>query len=55
MSTATLVAVRLAKEGFGAADEILAQPTDLVLAQLEYAEFLSSYERTYTELRKSQK
>lgn len=52
MDTATLIAVRLAKEGFGTADSILQQPTDLVLAQLEYAGFCAEYEQTALELAK---
>lgn len=54
MDLATFVAVRLAKEGFGPADAILRQPTDLVMAQLEYSNFNADYERTFVELRKNE-
>lgn len=50
MDLATLIAVRLAKEGFGSAESILQQPTDLVLAQLEYAGFCADFERASIEL-----
>lgn len=50
MDTATLIAVRLAKEGFGSIDAILNQPTNLVLAQLEYCGFTADFERTALKL-----
>lgn len=53
MDLATLAAVRLAKEGYGTAESILQQPTDLVLAQLEYIGFCADYETTAIELAKS--
>ena len=50
-----LIAMRLAKEGFGTAEEILAQPTDIVLATVEYSTFLSDYESTHAELNRDTK
>lgn len=55
MDPATLIAVRLAKEGCGSPEAVLSWPTDLVLAQLDYHDFLTDYERTYVELRKNYK
>jgi len=55
MDTARLVALRLAKAGYGTPQEILAMPCDLVLDALEHAHFVSDYERTYAELNKAQR
>lgn len=52
MDTAMLVALRLSKEGFGTPEEILAMPTDIVLAALEYSGFASDYEETMMEINK---
>jgi hypothetical protein len=46
------VAFRLSKEGFGRPDEILAMPTHIVLAALDYVAFESAYERAFVELNK---
>ena len=46
MDEAQLVALRLSKEGFGSPVDILAMPTDIVLAALEYSTFISDYEQT---------
>jgi hypothetical protein len=40
----TLVALRLAKEGFGTPEQILAMPADVVVDAVEYALFLSDYQ-----------
>ena len=53
MDSALLVAARLAREGFGSAQEILNQPTDLVLAQLEYCAFCADYERAQYHLQQT--
>lgn len=49
------MALRLAKEGYGTVEQILAMPTDLVLATWEYMGFLQDYEETLMELNKPQK
>ena len=46
------IAFRLSKEGFGRPDEILAMPTHIVLAALDYLDFETSYERTWLNLNK---
>ncbi len=48
-----LVAVKLAKEGFGSVESILNQPTALVLASLEYCNFRADYERARYEAAKN--
>lgn len=50
MSDEDLVALRLAKEGFGTMTEILEMPADQVLNALEYCGFLSDYQDTYMNL-----
>jgi precorrin isomerase len=52
MDTALLTAVRLAREGYGSPDAILAMPTDLVMAMVEHSVFHSEYEATMIELNK---
>ena len=54
METHLLISLRLAKEGFGTVEQILAMPTDLVLAAWEYVGFLGEYEETAIELNKPQ-
>jgi len=46
------VAFRLSKEGFGRPDEILAMPTHIVLAALDYIAFEAAYVRACVELNK---
>jgi hypothetical protein len=46
MDEAQLVALRLSKEGFGSPVDVLAMPTDIVLAALDYSGFISDYEQT---------
>ncbi len=53
MDTALLIAVRLAKLGFGPADRILRQTAPIVLASLAYTEFTVEYEAAYADLNKS--
>lgn len=45
-----LHAVRLSKEGFGMADQILRAPSRTVLAMLTYSNFLADYQETSTEI-----
>lgn len=49
-----LIALRLSKEGFGRPDEILNMRTDVVIAAMEYSEFLATYQRTHYELNKNE-
>lgn len=53
MPRARLIAVRLAKAGFGTQSQILASPARLVLDAQEYVEFLDQYETTFTEMNKT--
>ena len=46
MDEDSLIAFRLAKEGLGTPEQILAMPANLVLDALEYAGFLSDYQDT---------
>lgn len=55
MDSEMLVALRLAKEGFGTPEAILAMPTDIVLSALEYAGFVGDYEETMIEMNKERK
>lgn len=52
-----LMALRLAREGFGGGDpeKVLDMPTDLVLAAWELITFQSEYEETALEINKPQK
>lgn len=50
MDESVVIALRLAKEGFGTPEQILAMPADLVLDALEYVGFLSDYQETMTNL-----
>ncbi len=52
MDSGLLIALRLAKEGFGSPEDILEMRTDTVLAALEYCEFLVDYEITQSEISK---
>ena len=54
MDTALLIAVRLAKQGFGPADHILQQTADIVLASMAYADFTVEYEAAYADLNKGE-
>lgn len=47
MDEATVIALRLAKEGYGTVEQILGMRADLVLDALEYSGFLSDYQETY--------
>ncbi len=46
MPATMLVAVRLAKEGYGTPEQILNMRADAVLAALEYVSFVGDYEQT---------
>ena len=46
------IAFRLSKEGFGSPDKILAMPSHIVLAALDYIDFESAYERAWLDLNK---
>lgn len=46
MDEATLVSLRLSKEGYGSPVEVLGMPTDIVLAALDYVTFIGDYEQT---------
>jgi hypothetical protein len=50
MESDVMVALRLAKEGFGTPEQILAMPADLVLDALEYVGFLADYQETQHQL-----
>ena len=50
-----LVAVRLAKEGYGSPEEIMRMRSDLVLDALEFSGFCSDYEATYVHLNRDKK
>ncbi|WP_161554943.1 hypothetical protein [Ereboglobus luteus] len=47
------IAFRLSKEGFGRPDEILAMPSHVVLAALDYVDFEAAYACTWLELNKN--
>ena len=47
-----LTAFRLAKEGMGTPEQILAMPTDIVLAASEFCGFVADYNATLEELNK---
>jgi len=47
-----LVALRLAKAGYGRPDEILQMPTDMVMSALHYEKFLKDYELIFIEINK---
>ena len=55
MDPARLIALRLAKEGFGTPEQIENMRTDIVLDALQYSTFLADYEATYVELNKEPK
>lgn len=50
-----LIPVRLSKEGFGTPQQIRDMPTDLVMAAVNYSEFIQDYEATFVELNKERK
>jgi hypothetical protein len=52
MNPARLIAVRLAKEGFGSPVAILRTPVSMVLDMLNYSNFLADYSETAGELNK---
>jgi hypothetical protein len=54
MESDLFIALRLAKEGFGSPESILAMPVDVVLAALEYSTFLAEYEETAMELNRNE-
>lgn len=41
-----LIALKLAKEGYGTPDQVLAMRSDIVVAAVEYETFLNEYDRT---------
>ena len=49
-----MIALRLAKAGYGRPDEILAMRCDLVLAAIEYEQFMDKYEQAVIELNKGE-
>ena len=55
MDSATLMVLRLAREGFGGGDpeRILSMPTNHVLDAWEFLDFQSRYEATTMELNKA--
>jgi hypothetical protein len=55
MDSDVVVALRLAKEGFGSVEQILAMRADLVLDALEYAGFLADYQETMHQLNRDTK
>lgn len=55
MPSDTMIALRLAQEGFGSIQAILDTPTDLVLSAYEYSVFLAEYEETMIELNRETK
>lgn len=55
MPSEMLIALRLAKDGFGTPQQILEMPSDIVLSALEYLGFISDYEDTMIELNKDRK
>jgi hypothetical protein len=50
MEEETVLALRLAKEGFGSIESLLAMPADLFIDALEYSGFLSDYQDAHLEL-----
>lgn len=48
-----MTAFRLSKEGMGTPTEILAMPTDIVLAAAEFSGFVADYRDTVEELNKT--
>lgn len=49
-----MIAIRLAKAGYGRADEILNMRCDLVIAMIEYERFTDDLERAVIELNKGE-
>lgn len=47
-----MIALRLAKAGYGSPMEVLAMPSDLVMTALSYERFLGEYEEAYISLNK---
>lgn len=54
MDMALYLAIRLSKEGFGPVQQILATPAPIVLAMLNYSNFLSDVQETAAELNKGE-
>lgn len=52
MDSALLIAVRLAREGYGDPQTLLKTPSDIVLACLQHSEFLADYEKAFSALNK---
>lgn len=51
-----VIALRLAKEGYGTTQQILEEfPTDHVLAMLEFSGFVGEYEETMIEINRPKK
>lgn len=50
-----MIALHLAKQGFGTIEGILEMRTDLVLDAAEFTRFLGDYEESAIELNKSRK
>ncbi len=45
-----VIALKLSRAGYGRPDEILKMPTDIVLAALNYEQFVNEYEAEFIEL-----
>lgn len=52
METARLIALRLSRDGYGRADEILAMDSDLAMDALNHSRFVYDYEAAYREMHK---
>lgn len=52
MEADRMIALRLAKEGYGTPQQILEMPADLVADILDHSQFTADYEATYAELNK---
>lgn len=50
-----LIPVRLASEGYGTPQEIADMRADLVMAAVEFSQFQSTYQETFSQLNKAQK
>lgn len=50
MASELVTALRLSKEGYGTPVEILAMPTDIVLAAEEFSRFAAEYRETAEEM-----
>ena len=52
MDPALLIAVRLAREGYGDPQTLLHTRSDIVLAAFQHSEFMAKYEQTFSDLNK---